>query len=227
MSAPDDALPWPVFWRRSTRARRVSLRIDPIERRVIVTCPPSIALKRAKAFLAQHRSWIDEKLAALPDALSLAPGSNLVLNDQSLVLSHAPEQRRPASLDGDRLIIGGPIERFEARAVCFLRQIAGMTLPEQLRRHAASMACTPSSIVCSAARTRWGSCTRTGKIMLNWRLVLMPATVRDYVIIHELAHLIHFDHSQAFWQHVERFHPERREAQNWLRHHGTRLLSLG
>jgi predicted metal-dependent hydrolase len=72
-------------------------------------------------------------------------------------------------------------------------------------------------------RTRWGSCGREGHICLNWRLVLMPDRVRDYVLVHELMHLRRLDHSRAFWKLVETACPEFREARQWLRQHGQSL----
>ncbi|NVN01498.1 MULTISPECIES: M48 family metallopeptidase [Asaia] len=217
----------PILWRRSARARRLSLRIDPVLRQAVVTCPLSFSLKRAEEFVSAHSVWIDEKLAALPAAPRLVPLQTITLNDHEITLHHDPEQRRPALLKASRLTIGGAIDRFETRVLYFMKHQSAISLPPQLSQHAVTMGCRPTSIVCGNARTRWGSCARTGRIMLNWRLTLMPGSVRDYVMIHELAHLTHFDHSRAFWRHVERFHPERRDAQNWLKEHGAGLLALG
>ena len=72
-------------------------------------------------------------------------------------------------------------------------------------------------------RTRWGSCGRDGHICLNWRLVLMPEAVRDYVLIHELMHLRRLDHSRAFWALVEEACPNYKDARQWLRQHGASL----
>lgn len=72
-------------------------------------------------------------------------------------------------------------------------------------------------------RTRWGSCGRDGHICLNWRLILMPDFVRDYVIIHELMHLRRLDHSRAFWRLVETACPDYRRARLWLRQHGPSM----
>ena len=72
-------------------------------------------------------------------------------------------------------------------------------------------------------RTRWGSCGRDGHISLNWRLVLMPPDVRDYVLIHELMHLRRLDHSPAFWKLVAAACPGYRDARQWLRQNGPAL----
>ena len=72
-------------------------------------------------------------------------------------------------------------------------------------------------------RTRWGSCGRDGRICLNWRLLLMPEWVRDYVLVHELMHLERLDHSPRFWTLVEAAYPAYRDARAWLRHNGPGL----
>jgi predicted metal-dependent hydrolase len=80
-----------------------------------------------------------------------------------------------------------------------------------------------SRITIRDQRTRWGSCGRDGHISLNWRLVLMPAWVRDYVLIHELMHLRRMDHSRRYWRLVAEACPEYEEARTWLREHGPSL----
>jgi len=80
-----------------------------------------------------------------------------------------------------------------------------------------------SRITIRNQRTRWGSCGRDGHICLNWRLILMPDRMRDYVLIHELMHLRRLDHSRAFWKLVEAACPDFRECRRWLREHGPSL----
>ncbi|GBQ94134.1 M48 family metallopeptidase [Asaia krungthepensis] len=218
--------PCPVLWRRTKRAKRLSLRLDPARRQVVVTYPHTVSLKRAEAFLDAHRDWVKDRLADLPPAFLLQPGASLPFSGRSVTLIHAPDQRQPARLEDTCLTIGGDRERFEQRALCFLRKRAGLDLPGELLALADYMDCKPSAIACGNARTRWGSCTRSGRIMLNWRLILMPEPVKRYVMIHELAHMTHFDHSRAFWAHVDRFHPDRLAAQAWLKAHGSTLLAL-
>ncbi len=76
----------------------------------------------------------------------------------------------------------------------------------------------------SSAKTRWGSCSRKRNINLNWRLIFAPPGILDYVIMHELSHLTHMNHSKAFWAHVERMMPDYKTHRAWLKKNG-RLLS--
>src|SRR3954468_18426001 len=75
-------------------------------------------------------------------------------------------------------------------------------------------------------RTLWGSCSPSGTLSFNWRLVLAPVEVLDYVVVHEVCHLRHLDHSQRFWRLVERRRPGWRQQRNWLREHGPELLAF-
>ncbi len=103
------------------------------------------------------------------------------------------------------------------------RERASRELPARLLERAAAHGLSVAKISVRNQRWRWGSCSRTGRICLNWRLVLMPDSVRDYVIIHELMHLRRMDHSPRFWKLVEKACPDYRTARKWLRDHADLL----
>ena len=103
------------------------------------------------------------------------------------------------------------------------RQRARRELPARLLELAAEHGLNVARVSIRNQRTRWGSCGRDGHISLNWRLVLMPAEVRDYVLVHELMHLRRLDHSRAYWRLVAAACPGYREARQWLRTHGASL----
>jgi predicted metal-dependent hydrolase len=112
------------------------------------------------------------------------------------------------------------LEADERRA---LRERARTELPARLLELAALHGMTVTGVSIRNQRTRWGSCGRDGNISLNWRLVLMPPAVRDYVLIHELMHLRRLDHSPAYWKLVAAACPEYRDARQWLRLNGPAL----
>lgn len=103
------------------------------------------------------------------------------------------------------------------------RARAKATLPERLYELAVRHGCVVKAVSIRSQKTRWGSCGRNGHISLNWRLMLMPDWVRDYVLIHELMHLKRLDHSPKFWRLVEAACPEYRPARQWLRANGPAL----
>ncbi len=104
-----------------------------------------------------------------------------------------------------------------------LRERARAELPARLHEIAAERGLAVAGVSIRNQRTRWGSCGRDGHISLNWRLVLMPPDVRDYVLIHELMHLRRLDHSPAFWKLVAAACPGYRDARQWLRQNGPAL----
>ena len=103
------------------------------------------------------------------------------------------------------------------------RQKARRELPERLLELAARHGLAVSRVSVRNQRSRWGSCGRDGHICLNWRLVLMPESVRDYVLVHELMHLRRMDHSPAYWRLVAEACPDYPSARDWLRRHGPSL----
>jgi predicted metal-dependent hydrolase len=103
------------------------------------------------------------------------------------------------------------------------QQRAGVELPPLLLARAQALGLPVARVSIRNQRTRWGSCGRDGHITLNWRLLLMPDWVADYVIVHELMHLRRLDHSPAFWKLVAAAHPRYREARQWLRSNAESL----
>jgi predicted metal-dependent hydrolase len=105
-----------------------------------------------------------------------------------------------------------------------LRELARATLIPRLKELGALHGLVPASVSIRNQRSRWGSCGRRGNIALNFRLVQMPAPVRDYILIHELMHMRQQNHSRRFWRLVEAACPRFREAERWLRRSGRALF---
>ncbi len=114
------------------------------------------------------------------------------------------------------------LPRDEERA---LRAKASRELPDRLRALAAEHRLTASRVSVRNQRWRWGSCSPSGHICLNWRLMLMPERVRDYVLLHELMHLKRLDHSPRFWKLVAAACPDYQAARAWLRAHADLLTN--
>ena len=112
----------------------------------------------------------------------------------------------------------------EAQLQAALRSFAARILPEVALRLAEHHGYQPGRITVRNQRSRWGSCSRRGTISLNWRLIQCPDFVRDYIVLHELAHLRHMNHSERFWNEVARVCPEHAAAEAWLRQHSRAIL---
>lgn len=105
------------------------------------------------------------------------------------------------------------------------RQKAREILSSSVQYWSSQMGVRYGRIAIREQRTRWGSCSQQGNLNFNWRLVLAPPQVRDYVVIHELCHLSYLNHSKEFWARVEQFCPEYRLQRRWLRENGHTLIN--
>jgi predicted metal-dependent hydrolase len=103
------------------------------------------------------------------------------------------------------------------------RQKAGEVLLQRIEKFIPITGLEPRLVKVKEQKRRWGSCTCSGNIYLNWRLIMAPLAVIDYVVLHELVHLAHHDHSKYFWQKVEKFMPDYRQRKQWLKKNSAAL----
>ena len=214
-------------WRLSTRARRITLRIDPVEGEAVVTLPSGVGPAAGLALVRRHAAWVVARLEALAPPLRLAAGAAVPLGDVPHPIEHAPALRGPARLGEGRILVGGTAEALPRRVLALLRTEAALRIAPRARRHAAALSVAPRAIRLKDTRSRWASCTVNGTLSFSWRLVMAPPWVLDYVVAHEVAHLREMNHSPRFWAHLARLNPHRAAAQDWLKQHGPRLLRVG
>lgn len=110
-------------------------------------------------------------------------------------------------------------DAYRMAAVGWLREYARTELTKRVRMFGEQMKVSVNRIVIKEQKTRWGSCSSKGNLNFNWKLVLMPERIMDYVAVHELAHRKQMNHSPAFWREVEVVLPDYRERRQWLREH--------
>lgn len=218
--------PWPIHWKYSARSRRLSLRIDPRNAGIILSLPKNFPQKKAFLFLEAHREWIETHLDSLPPLPS--ESGTICIEGQDLPIIRIPalSSFRP-KLYPDKFVIRQNDPHESVTIEAFLKSLAKARLPTRFHYWSDVMELKASRITLRDAKTRWGSCSAEGSIMLNWRLILAPRSVQDYVIIHELSHLKHFNHSADFWHLVEKYCPNekngRKESEKWLKIHGIKL----
>ena len=218
--------PTRVQWRRSARARRISLRIDPRAGGVVVTLPARAAVAAGRALLMDHAGWVAERLARLPAQVSLADGAEVMLDGAPVLIRHVPGAHGARLVQGV-LQVGGAAEFLPRRVTDMLRAEAKRRLGMAAAAKAAGAKLLVRRVVVKDTRTRWGSCTADGTLMFSWRLVMAPPHVQDYVVAHEVAHLRHMDHSARFWALVGELTPHRAAAMRWLASGGAALMRVG
>lgn len=220
--APDCHVP--VIWKPSSRARRLSLRIDPRRQAVSVTLPSGLSTAQAVQFLKIQKHWITKRLIALQQAPAFLPGRTIPIEGKPYTIVHHPTARGGVWIEADQLCVSGAEEFISRRITDFLKKHARQILGAELRTQAQIFGLLPTRLDIRDTSSRWGSCSSSGRIMLSWRLVMAPTPVRHYLIAHELAHLRHMNHAPAFWRLVDQLTPHRHHAEAWLKHHGSALL---
>ncbi|HEY4041278.1 MAG TPA: SprT family zinc-dependent metalloprotease [Rhodopila sp.] len=216
-----------VEWRRSSRARRVSLRIDPAGGAVIVTLPIRASRKSGMALLMGHADWVADRLAALPAAISFSEGATVPIGGVPHRIRHAPTARGGAFLLDQELHVTGAPEFLARRVRDFLRKEAQRRLGALVVAKAGLIGLAPKRVTMKDTTSRWGSCAPDRSLALSWRLVMAPTFVQDYVVAHEVAHLRHMNHGAKFWALVDELTPHTKAAIPWLRAEGVRLLRIG
>lgn len=232
MDSPAEILSLPsgparVQWRRSARARRVSLRIDPRRGAVVVTLPPRAGRRAGMALLMDHADWVAERLAALPRAIVFADGAEVPLAGTPHCIQRVAAGRGGAWIAGETIMVAGAPEFLPRRVADFLRAEARRRFSALVAAKAGAAGLTAKRVTVKDTRSRWGSCAPDGTIAFSWRLVMAPTFVQDYVAAHEVAHLKHMNHGARFWALVEQLTPHTQAAIAWLRAQGAGLLRIG
>lgn len=217
----------PITWRRSARARRISLRIEPRGGGVIVTLPARASYAAGRAVLLTYRDWVAERLDRLPAPVALGDGAMVMLDGTPRRIVHRSDARGTAWLESGDIHVAGDAAFIARRVGDWLRAYARRQLGQMAREKAAGAGLALRRVTIKDTSSRWGSCTASGTLMFSWRLVMAPPPVQDYVVGHEVAHLKHMNHSAAFWSLTDRLTPHRTAADAWLAAHGAGLMRVG
>ena len=221
----------PYTVRRSKRARRARIQVSPEGVEVVV--PRGLALAEVEPFVEEKRRWIERTLLRMQEADSERPpmrledGGEVPYLDDRLALSVKvePGRKRP------HVVRRGGELAVRVRRAADVRDAVERWYRREARREigarldsATARAGTPyTTLSIRGQRTRWASCSSSGAMSFNWRLLLGPETILGYVIEHEVAHLEVHDHSNRFWKLLEGRCPDYREHERWLRLNGQTL----
>lgn len=222
---------------RSARRRTLTIEID--HRGVVARAPANMRELTIRNFIAEKHSWIQrhlESFAPPPPRLWIEHGIQIRLLGQAHQLQFEHQSRSSPRIKHGKLVLPLcrshlPIEQtarsklirwYKKQAVLELRNRACRFTPLIFSQQGKP----PPPIKVREYKRRWGSCDNNGKLTFNWRIIMAPPWVIDYVVVHELAHLIEFNHSSRFWQIVERQLPNWNLARQWLAQHGTELYRI-
>jgi predicted metal-dependent hydrolase len=212
---------WTV--RTSARARRLSVRVYPAGR-VEVVVPPRTPAHMVQQFVSKHRAWIDARVQeSMAQQIVLVPPTELLLPsvERSILIDYRPEPGLPRlrELGSRQLLIRGTLAepvRWSRLLGNWLTALAYQELHGRLQQLAQSFGFDFDRLQIRRQRTRWGSCSSSGTISLNVCSLFLRAEVLHYLMIHELCHTRHMNHSQRFWSLVEQCEPGYRQLDKEL-----------
>ncbi len=205
------------------RSKRITLRVDAGRAEIIAVAPHVKLLGAAVDFAHQKQGWIATRLARLPQPTVLDLQTTVPYRGAALTLLTGAMR---AHIDGDVLRVRAAPGRAGIAAIGFLKAQARVRAQARLHHYAVMVGRTVHGVRLADPKARWGSCTSDGRIMLSWRLIMAPDDVFDYVAAHEVCHLVHPDHSKAFWDLVHRVYGSADGPRSWLKHNGGRLHAV-
>ncbi len=206
-----------------SKRRTLALIVMP-DGRVVVRAPLGASDQAIRTWVETKADWLKARLAAVPPRETFAEGRSLWYLGQACPLRLVDAARPALTFREGVFYLGrGWLPQAEAVFTRWYRAQAARVLGARLAQRAKQLGYPYRRLRISAARTRWGSCSSSGTISLTWRLVMAPPEVADYVIVHELVHTRHPNHSPAFWAQVAAHLPDYRQRAQWLKSQGAKL----
>lgn len=216
---------------RTQRTKSADVRVE--NGAVSVVVPLELDIDRIGKILNDKRQWISQKIYLHQDALpanqkEYVSGESFPYLGRNYRLKVHRGEFKPVKLIEGRLLLTLPEdcqqpEKIRNALVHWYKHHAQKKLQEKAQRYAAIIGVEPKSIYVKDFKSRWGSCSSNGNIDFNWKIILAPNRMVDYVVVHELCHLIHHDHSLNFWKEVERVLPDYEACKCWLKENSVNL----
>jgi len=206
-------------------SKKVSLRIDK-DGRVVLTFPWRISEKEALKFVRDNLQKIKASVQIFSEQFVYNGGDTLLYLGVPRKIVFDSSVLVPFSYNMDKFVLNPRyVDNVYVLARRWLVKKAEEYLPKRLMELAQKLGVRYKKVQVRDVRSRWGSCSSKGTISLNWRLIMAPIDVIDYVLIHELAHIVHPNHSKYFWRYVATFCPDYKLHRSWLRKNGQHLFN--
>ena len=217
---------------RTDRSKSATIKVE--EGVVIVVVPRALTQERIKKLLDDKKLWVKQKIALhpqLPVTLEkkYVSGEAFSYLGRNYRLKITDGELTPIKLVQGRLTISIPNDLSQHKLVKYaltnwFRRRAELKLREKIIRYSPIVGVETNGYKVKSFQSRWGSCTPRGRVDFNWKIIMAPNRVVDYVVVHELCHLKQHDHSPQFWKLVESIMPDYLESKEWLHVNGASLM---
>ncbi|MBB4075929.1 hypothetical protein GGR08_000210 [Bartonella fuyuanensis] len=224
----------PLRVRRRRCARRLTLRVNSSGKEICVTIPLSISLCTVQSFIEKHRAWIEARLARVQISHKnayLKEGATIPFLGVSHTIRHR-EGRGVTEIvtadagQGSKIIVYGQVEYLPRRIADVLKKQAAFIITPLVTHYSHKVERKVKSICYKDTKSRWGSCSIDKRLSFSWRLVMAPKEVIEYVVAHEVAHLVEMNHGPRFWALCEELCPGSKMYRTWLKENAHRLQAI-
>lgn len=219
-----------VVVRPCGRAKRMSLRVNPKSRHIMLTAPKRVSPSRVGDFLSSHLEWIHRQIDDLPEIVPFVDGSVIpVMGADFRIRVFDDALCRQVEMDDSHIRVPARFAEGGMRVQRYLRSYAQEKLDAMAQCKALALPQDKriKSVGVRDTRSRWGSCSSDGRLNFSWRLIFAPTQACDYVVAHEVAHLVHMNHSQDFWALCSDLSVDFEAGKGWMRKNGHALMRYG
>lgn len=219
---------FPLKITRTQRKKTASIKVE--AGRVQVIIPHALSHEKLQQLLAKKALWIQQKIQLQAEyqpirSKTYVSGESFAYLGKHYRLKLIADSSDSVKLKNGYFVLGvagcGSIEAQEDSIKTQLQQWycshASERLEEKTHRYAKSMGLTVKQITVKSYKSRWGSCSADGNISYNWKIIMAPHLIVDYVVVHELSHILHYNHSPDFWKCVARYLPDYKDRREWLK----------
>lgn len=217
---------------RSPRRKTAAIKIQ--KGKVFLMVPACLPMTAIESLVAKKNRWIKEKLAIQNEIIAIKPKEFISGETFSYLGRNHPLKIESGlypviKLHQDELVVSvrdktaDNAQAIKQLLIKWYRQQAESELRDKTLRFSQIIGVNPSAVTIKSFKSRWGSCSITAGIQYNWKIIIAPDRIIDYVVIHELCHILHHNHSPAFWKAVERYCHDYRDCNAWLKINGGRL----
>lgn len=216
--------------RVSVRAKRLALRLDTKDGKIDLVVPKRASLKKALQFANEYRDWINRHADGLAPAIRFCDGAVIPVlgRDRVIRVAYDPDLKRTTiTLHDDTLAVRTNKDDPSGRITRFLKTLARDEINRLARAKATQINRAVTEIQIRDTTSRWGSCSPDGVLSFSWRLILAPYESLDYVVAHEVAHLVHLNHKSRFWALCEKLSENFETGHNWMKTQGQSLMRYG
>lgn len=216
----------PVKVRRIKNAKRLVLRVDSVTAEIKLTCPPHVGARELEKFISENRAWLKTEQGKLEARPLIGDGTDIMLRGETHQVLFSGIGPRGVVVEDSVITVGGPTEQSAARLERWFKSEAKSVITEDANEFADLLEVSFKRVSIGDMKSRWGSCSSSGTLRFNWRLLMAPENIRRYVAAHEVAHLLEMNHSERFWHHVGAVMPGYMRHRRWLKEQGHDLMQV-